>query len=75
MMAEKAKGIVSTIVHVLVASIVTIILGLVFFMIFLWIVSTGASLLGLGEPNADGAIIAAALLSFATTVSAAISGR
>ncbi len=74
-MAEKAKGIVSTIVHVLLASIVTIILGLVFFMVFLWIVKTGAALVGLGEPTAEAAIIAAAILSFATTVSAAISGR
>jgi hypothetical protein len=73
-LAEKTKGIFSKILHVLLASIITIILGLIFFMIFLWIVKTGSSLLGLGEPTADGAITAASILALATIVSAAISG-
>jgi len=47
----------------LVAAVVFIILGLIFFMIFLWIVKTGADLLDLEGLEANWAVFAAAILA------------
>ena len=74
-MAEKVKGIVGTTLFALVAAVVFIILGLIFFMIFLWIVKTGASLLDLEGLEANWAVLAAAILSSATVLGAAIESR
>ena len=74
-MAGRAKGIVGTTVFALVAAVVFIILGLIFFMIFLWIVKTGASLLDLEGLEANWAVFAAAMLSAATVLGAAIESR
>ena len=74
-MAEKVKGIIRTTLFVLVASAVFIILGLIFFMIFLWIVKTGASAVGLEGLEANWAVLAAAILTFASIVSSAIESR
>jgi len=74
-MAEKAKGFVRTIIFAVSAAVVFIILGLVFFMIFLWIVKTGASLLGLEGIEANWATFAAAILASATILGAAIESR
>ena len=74
-MAEKVKGIFKTTVFVIVASVVLIILGLIYFMIFLWIVKTGSSLLGLTGLDANWAVLAAAILTFASIVGSAIESR
>jgi hypothetical protein len=74
-MAEKVKGIVKTTLFVVVASVVFIILGLIFFMIFLWIVKTGASLLELEGLEANWAVFAAAILTFASILGSAVESR
>ena len=74
-MAAKVKGIVRTTLFALVAAVVFIILGLIFFMVFLWIVKTGADLLDLGELDANWAVFAAAILASATVLGAAIESR
>ena len=74
-MAVKVKGIVRTTLFVLLASVVFIALGLIFFMIFLWIVKTGADLLDLEGLDANWAVFAAAILSSATVLGAAIESR
>ena len=74
-MAEKVKSIVRTTVFVLVASVVFIILGLVYFMIFLWIVNTGASLLKLEGLETNWAVFAAAMLTFGSILASAIEVR
>ena len=74
-MAAKVKGIVRTTLFALVAAAVFIILGLIFFMIFLWIVKTGADLLDLEGLNANWAVFSAAILSAATIIGAAIESR
>ena len=74
-MAQKVKGIVRTTLFALVASVVFIILGLIFFMIFLWIVKTGADLLDLEGLNANWAVFAAAILASTTVLGAAIESR
>jgi len=71
-MAEKVKGIVRTTVFAILAAVIFIILGLIFFMVFLWIVKTGASLVGLEGLDANWAVFAAAILSAATVIGAAI---
>lgn len=74
-MAEKVKGIVGTTLFALVAAVMFIILGLIFFMVFLWIVKTGASLLDLEGLEANWAVFAAAILASATVLGAAIESR
>ena len=74
-MAEKVKGIVETTIFALVAAVTFIILALIFFMVFLWIVKTGASLLDLEGLEANWAVLAAAMLSSATVLGAAIESR
>lgn len=74
-LAEKVKGIVGTTLFALVAAVMFIILGLIFFMVFLWIVKTGASLLDLKGLEANWAVFAAAILSSATVLGAAIESR
>jgi len=74
-MAEKVKGIVGTTLFALVAAVMFILLGLIFFMVFLWIVKTGASLLDLEGLEANWAVFAAAILSSATVLGAAIESR
>ena len=71
-MATKVKGIFKTTMFALLAAAVFIILGLVFFMFYLWIVKTGASLVGLEGLEANWAVFAAAILSAATIIGAAI---
>ena len=74
-MAEKVKGLLETTIFALVAAVTFIILGLIFFMVFLWIVKTGASLLDLEGLEANWAVLAAAMLSSATVLGAAIESR
>lgn len=74
-MTQKVKGIVGTTLFALVASVVFIILGLIFFMIFLWIVKTGADLLDLEGLEANWAVFAAAILASTTVLGAAIEAR
>jgi len=74
-MAAKVKGIVRTTLFAILAAAVFIILGLIFFMIFLWIVKTGADLLDLEGLNANWAVFAAAILASATIIGAAIESR
>ena len=74
-MAAKVRGIVRTTLFSILAATVFIILGLIFFMIFLWIVKTGADLLDLEGLDANWAVFAAAILSAATVLGAAIESR
>ena len=74
-MAAKVKGIVRTTLFAIVAAVVLIILGLIFFMIFLWIVKTGADLLDLEGLTANWAVFAAAILASATVLGAAIESQ
>ena len=71
-MAAKVKGVLSTTLFAILSAVIFIVLGLVFFMIYLWIVSTGSSLLGLTGLDANWAVFAAAILSAATVIGAAI---
>jgi hypothetical protein len=71
-MAAKVKSVLRTIMFALLSAAMLIALGLVFFMIYLWIVITGASLLGLTGLDTNWAVFAAAILSAATVVGAAI---
>jgi len=57
---------------VLIASVFLIFLGLVYFMVNLWIVKTGSNLLGL---TAELPVLSAALLTFAGVISSALSSR
>jgi len=74
-MAEKTKEIIKITLFVIVASVVLIILGLIYFILFLWIVNTGSSLLGLEGLEANWAVFAAAILSSATILGAAVESR
>jgi len=71
-MAAKVKSIFRTTIFAILSAVIFIVLGLVFFMIYLWIVSTGASLLGLTGLDANWAAFAAAILAAATIIGAAI---
>jgi len=57
-------------VSVIVASVVLILLGLVYFMINLWIVVTGAEMLGV---TADYPVLGAVLLTLASIIASALS--
>jgi len=46
-MGEKVRDIIRTTTFAILSAVVFIVLGLIFFMVYLWIVNTGASLLGL----------------------------
>ncbi len=59
-------------VSLIVASVVIIVLGLVYFMVNLWTVKTGAELLGI---TAVYPVLGAVLLTFAGILSSALSGR
>lgn len=71
-MSQEAKGIARATIFAVLSSVVFILLGLVFFMIFLWIVKTGASLMGLEGLEANWAVFSAALLSSAVVIGAAV---
>jgi hypothetical protein len=71
-MAQKVKGIARATMFAVLSAVVFIILGLVFFMIFLLIVKTGASLMGLEGLDANWAVFSAALLSSAVVIGAAV---
>ena len=68
----KSKGHFRTSIFAILSAVIFILLGLVFFMIYLWIVHTGASLLGLTGLDANWAVFAAAILAAATILGAAI---
>ena len=60
-------GTMESIGYTIVASALLIVLGLVYFMINLWIVKVGGGLLGY-TPGADWAVLAAALLTIGGVV-------
>ena len=59
-------------VAVLISSVMLVILGLIYFMINLWIVTTGASMLGV---TADMPVLSAVLLTLAGILASALSNR
>ncbi len=63
----KLFGTMESIGYTIVASALLIILGLVYFMINLWIVKVGSNLLGY-NPGADWAVLSAALLTIGGVV-------
>ena len=71
-MTQQVKGIARATMFAVLSALVFILLGLVFFMVFLWIVKTGADLLGLSGLDASWAVLAAAILSSATVIGAAV---
>ncbi|HDQ05830.1 MAG TPA: hypothetical protein ENN36_03795 [Candidatus Bathyarchaeota archaeon] len=71
-MAKAVKDIFKTTLFAILSAVLFIVLGLVFFMIYLWIVSTGTDLLGITGLDANWAAFAAAILAAATIIGAAI---
>lgn len=59
----------------LVVSVLYILAGLVYFMVNLWIVKAGSSLLGYSNLSSDWAILSAVLLTFAGIVSTALESK
>ena len=57
-----------SIANIVITSAVMVLLGLVFFMINLWIIKESARILGFSALSADMAVIAASLLSAAGVV-------
>lgn len=65
-------GTLENLMSVLTSSVLLIILGLVYFMVNLWIVTTGAELLGV---TAEMPVLSAVLLTLAGIIASALSSR
>ncbi len=63
---------IGELLSVVIASVVMILLGLVYFMINLWIIITGAELLGV---TAVQPVLSAVLLTIGGMIASALSGR
>lgn len=70
--SDKMLETFGNLVSILIASVLLIILGLVYFMINLWIVTTGAGMLGV---TPEMPVLSAVLLTFAGIVASALSQK
>ncbi|MFH1106299.1 MAG: hypothetical protein V1787_00230 [Candidatus Micrarchaeota archaeon] len=68
MVVKKTIGIASGLGTLVLTTMVLVALGLVYFLVSLWIIKTGAHLLGYNDLEANWAVLSAALLSVGSLV-------
>lgn len=70
-MSKTHMSIGEAIARVFIHSIIFILLGLIYFIVTLWIIKTGSALLNY-NPGADWAVLSAAIISCGTMIGSAI---